>query len=549
MRRTIASLCALCVGLSLSAQDINQTVSITNTYKSGVRDIEKMAMEPGLPDTVTVFDYHFDYSVFDTPYRGAFEFTPYSVRLTPQSADSGAHRLYVLAGAGYGLYPELKAVWTPSLKAGGFGLDVFQDFNGYYGKYRTVRRNIDNYPMYTTKGERYTGYDFDETFGLEGRYVAESFETGAAVAYNGIFNRDEQILNSFNSIVANASIRRRGGNRGMFYYAADLKLDFASDNLSHPYQSNVLRQGDVDLSVTVGPKVSERFGLMIDGRIKVVTYGNAPDFARNYLGYAVTPHIELALGPVDLYAGVKLDGAGSFNVAPDVHASMSLADNRIKLSAAVTGGTVFNTYADMRRTCHWYCPAYSEVLRNGVERINARLGIEGSILKHLQYKLDGGWASVTDMPVWAVVNLTDGLNPRMVFAAYNYSFANLALAWKSSRVDVDGALHFRKTSMGGGAGVFDLPLLSGELKGSYNWAKRIYAGLSVDGATARRSVVSGRELFMDGYVDLGVFAEYKVNTRWSLWVKGGNLLNQTIQLSPMHAENGISGTAGVSFCL
>ena len=48
-----------------------------------------------------------------------------------------------------------------------------------------------------------------------------------------------------------------------------------------------------------------------------------------------------------------------------------------------------------------------------------------------------------------------------------------------------------------------------------------------------------------GWVDLGLFAEYRFTHRFGFWAKGGNLLNQTVQQTPLHAEAGAYFTVGI----
>ena len=48
-----------------------------------------------------------------------------------------------------------------------------------------------------------------------------------------------------------------------------------------------------------------------------------------------------------------------------------------------------------------------------------------------------------------------------------------------------------------------------------------------------------------GFADLGIYAEYAANNKLSFWLRGGNLLNMTVQYSPLYAEKGINFTAGI----
>ena len=58
-------------------QNLNPTVEVTNAYEGGPSAIAKPAQQLAVPDSVTRFNLDFDYSVFEKPYQGAYEFTPY----------------------------------------------------------------------------------------------------------------------------------------------------------------------------------------------------------------------------------------------------------------------------------------------------------------------------------------------------------------------------------------------------------------------------------------------------------------------------------------
>ena len=53
------------------------------------------------------------------------------------------------------------------------------------------------------------------------------------------------------------------------------------------------------------------------------------------------------------------------------------------------------------------------------------------------------------------------------------------------------------------------------------------------------------EAVIPGYADLGVYFEYAPSQILSVWARGGNLLNMTIQRNPIYAEKGINFTVGV----
>ncbi len=90
---------ALVAGIPVLAQNVNQTVNVTNDYKGNVGGYEKKNVDMNVPDTLLVFDYKFDYSVFDSPYKGAYEFSPYTVRFSQEPRNEYFNKLYLRFGA------------------------------------------------------------------------------------------------------------------------------------------------------------------------------------------------------------------------------------------------------------------------------------------------------------------------------------------------------------------------------------------------------------------------------------------------------------------
>jgi len=546
MKKTIALLLPVLLCTGVCAQNLNPTVNITNTYLSKAGEGSKYVPERVLPDSLTKFDYKFDYSVFDTPYKGAFEFSPYAVSFNPEPASVDGRQLFIRAGAGYPLYPQLQAVWAP-VKGDKFNMNLHQDFNGFLGQYRVVRRNMSSSPMLTTKGCFYDGYDFSELFGADGRFCLGAVNGGFSADYNGIFTKDEAGVHNFHSALAKVNAGSEGWD--LMSLKGTLAVDFATDRVPHPYGARNVNEGGFDLDVNAARDLNEKYFAVVDLKFKYVSYSGAEAFAPTYFGFAFTPHVRFQAGPVNLDAGIRLDGAGKLMVAPAVKASLKLFNDALTVYASATGGTKFNTFSEFVRTSHWFSPMYSESMKNSFERINARLGLRGSLFSKLQYDLCTGWASEMDMALWGVNNVSETLKPCLGFRNVNYAFADLLLAWKSDRIDADGSLHFRKSQLDGNADVFDLPGISGNFRAMYNWNKRIYGGARVVFATSRKAKLSGVPMELQPYLDLGVFGEYRLNSRISFWLQGANLLNEAIQTTPMHVESGINFTAGICLSL
>ena len=109
-RYILMAIAAVAVSYSLGAQDLDPTVVVRRAYEGKLIEVHKPQLDMQVPDSVTRFDLDFDYSVFDKPYEGAYEFNPYVLTMQPASAVQNPKNLYLRAGAGYTLYPVFDLV-------------------------------------------------------------------------------------------------------------------------------------------------------------------------------------------------------------------------------------------------------------------------------------------------------------------------------------------------------------------------------------------------------------------------------------------------------
>lgn len=86
--------------LAASAQNLDPTVEVNRSYEGKLIEVNKPMLEMAVPDSVLRFDLEFDYEVFDNPYKGAYEFKPYTMQLQPVGQASQQQRLYMKLGAG-----------------------------------------------------------------------------------------------------------------------------------------------------------------------------------------------------------------------------------------------------------------------------------------------------------------------------------------------------------------------------------------------------------------------------------------------------------------
>ena len=184
----------MAAALSLTAQNINQTVQVTNEYETKFEDFKRQTPELQLPDSLYRFDYDFDYSVFDSPYKGSYVFTPYRVEIVPDAKEFDGRRFYLRAGAGYTLRPVLDLVYNPLLKENA-GVSLYNFGSGCLNS---------------------SFYDFRDIAGLSGHWMIPSCTVKWDMGYEGIFSGKAVPSTAYNSGFVKLALNSADVGRSFF---------------------------------------------------------------------------------------------------------------------------------------------------------------------------------------------------------------------------------------------------------------------------------------------------------------------------------------------
>lgn len=543
MKKHISLIAALLLPLGIAAQNINPEVQVTNEYETRINDAEKQGPSMTVPDSMLRFDYHFDYSVFESPYKGAYEFSPYAVNLTPAAGGYDGRKLYLRAGAGWTLRPELDLVWS-ALDRKRAAVNVFAKGEGYYGNFLKVA----DYTFEADRNVMSGGYDFRTVAGVDTRFNVGKSVLRAEVAYDGIF-LDHYSRRYGIAHAPYASVRIGRDNARGFSYSVGAQYRYVNDRFEG---WGPIEDHDVKVDASVSPYIGEGTRGAMDLKFAYNGY---------FLGVEARPHLFLSVGPWDFDAGLRagwstddfcyVAGSGaypygnSFTISPDVKITVHLIDNHLDIYAGAVGGNDMLSYWDYRTLTHSYVFTLADP-RPVWEIADCFGGVRGFTGFGLRGDLKAGYRFIDNAPLWTV----SAAGTETV--TYNYLeifHADLDLGWKNDRVDVEGAFHYNWLPAGVLDGVFSPAEIRANLSASYNWMKRIYAGISGDMSTKRVAVIGETTAELPLYVNLGVWAEYKFNNRFGVWLKGSNLLNHEIRLSPVLCPFGPSVTAGISLSL
>lgn len=564
IERYIVALAALGFAVAVKAQDLDPTVTVTRQYQGKLVEVTKPEVNVTIPDSLRTFDLNIDYSIFDNPYKGAYEFNPYLMDIKPQADGFYGNEFYVRAGAGYALCPTVDVIWTPRTP-GRFKMSLYASHESHIGEYRNVASyNVAgrNWLMYNDGDGKWKGYDLMTTAGMNGRIDWNEGLFSFDLGYYGIHTQSNMALAPFqrgyNAADVGFRVASKENSASQFVYDFSARYRFAheasADRLPVSYpgpevggRHHAVSHG-LELDFSLGKKLNEysRFIVGLDGSMEALT--GFYDYA-SVVG--ITPKYVYNRGRFDLSAGVVLalpfmGNPGGYEknygqvVYPEVVINFELVEDFLNVYVEADGGPELHSYADMLASEHFFSPLFAS--GNGrfidaeIKNYGAKFGIEGRISKFF-YDLSFGYDDYSAKPFYS--HITGSVLPVLVYEKASGMGLDARLGWEDEFVDVEG--HFGWNKMNVPAYVYAPAEFEADLRARFNWRRRIFASLSGEFSSARHSDA----LSLPYYLDLGVGLEYRATRNLSVWLKGGNLLNQTIQRTPVYVEPGINFTAGI----
>lgn len=541
-----------------SAQDLDPTVIVDRAYEGKLMEVHKPSLEMSVPDTLMRFDLDFDYSVFDRPYKGSYEFNPYLLSMKPSVASDRLGKLYLRAGAGYQLRPEVDFIWSPDLGREALRLDVYADHRSYFGNVavlddadRTFRSLPGSGFMKTDAGVN-IGYDWGRsTMDMKaGYYGNHRLESGEAAR-------------NYNAVDAAFSIgsRDRHAVEGLVY-GIDASYRFASDR---GLNENGL---DMEAMFAMSSKKTGR-RMLVEVDFGHDAYSGVRNGSASVI--SVSPHYVWDKGRLHVDLGLKFSKvicdttsrlfvfkAKEQIVYPDVKVRFPIVRDALMFYASAGGGNKVNSYSDLVERGF-----FLDVIEGGsdvlglyygtdmgicVDRVTAKAGFEGRAGSSFSWNLYAGYADHASA-------VLDSANPLAgvtgvdyaPYRSWNVTFEGL---WRSERFMADANITY--LDAWGDAFMsltdnFKPAAFTGDVSFQYNYNRRIFAGIDCSFSSER--VCRGRTFVIPGYADLGLSAEYVTSGAMSFWLRGGNLLGMPVFSRSIFALKGPYFTLGISLNL
>lgn len=555
---------------AVSAQNLDPTVVVSRDYEGKLMEVHKPKLDMAVPDSVLRFDLDFDYSVSDSPYKGAYDFTPYVLDMKPSPAVREVGRFYLNAGAGYQLHPELDLVWSPDMKSKSFRMNVFARHRSFAGQYWDIEpsESLEGCVFErSASGAVWKGTDMSNMAGLDGRFDWEKGVLGFEVAYDGLMQREKRALGmsrSMNAVDASLAVRSKNKWNTRFGYLVDVDYRYGNDVLTSPSEAR-LNESLLGVDASLFARLAEFSRIRLDLGYDMAGYDGFFNAEASLV--SVAPHytwlkknwdIDLGVKFAKVFRAKEMSGMyqnGVQSIYPDVNIRFR-GIPALGLYVEAGGGPSLETYSSLLeydRHLNMYYGNGWPLLDVTDQSVYALAGIEGRITTRFSYAFKGGYSRYVLAPMSSVSYDTVYLRrvPGISYVPYSKVFAALECRLATERIDFDASAEYAHHLGEYKVGVLLPASFTGNASFRYNWMKRIYAGVCCETSTARKGTLtylhSEGPDSVPGYVDLGVDLEYVLSRRMSVWAKGRNLMGMTIQRSIFYAEKGPYFTLG--FCL
>jgi hypothetical protein len=496
-------------------------------------------------------------------------------------------KLYVKAGAGYGLRPEADVVWSPEIRSKRFQINFVGNLRSFFGNYHEITFTEKQSGSTDWKmdfgDDTHSGHDFKANAGVNGRYSWDRGFLTFSAGWDGLYTKSwrsfPQEKYKTNSNAGGLSFRVASNDDRDRYFFYDASFSFRGGKEKLEYSSGKPSLGFIDFSAfaTLGPVVDSYNKILVDAYIGLSSYS---DYTSGHIGSMyIAPHYFWDYGRWHFKVGAKIGSViGSDKlliskpksqiVYPDVRIGFDAVKDYMNLYAFATGGDHVNNWASLKEWNHFLTVADNVTMGNSQERFNTGIGMEGNWTSKFRYDLKTGVAfwknGLVDKALYYYelptgTEVVSGVVPGVGYEDYKEFYIDFKGVFHTERVDFNGEIKYRSVDLWSDKDVALEPApLTVDFSTTYNWNHKIYGGISINAATMRRGVAtivgmsSGSVSTSDdatyrlpGWFDLGLHGEYAFTRKLHFYLDVKNLLDADIQYHPGLSAPGISVIGGI----
>lgn len=294
--------------------------------------------------------------------------------------------------------------------------------------------------------------------------------------------------------------------------------------------------------------------------------GDLQDIEQSVFIGGASPNVSFNFEGVDIKAGItalfgtnKLVEENKFYIYPNLLATYKLFKYDFNMFAKITGGLDQNTYRSASAENLFVAP---EVFTQPTDRTyDAKVGINGSLLNFLGFEAYIGLKNENDKAFFIpTLNLSTGIGPIEGFDygnAFGYGYGDLKTTSFHSTLQFDldrkyGAsleIDYASYSVAKIREAWYLPELKTALKGYYVFTPQWKASgkLFFTGERKALDPINFTTQSLDSFLDFNLQVDYQINMKWSAYVKGKNLANQSYERWLNYPVQTAQGLIGVRY--
>lgn len=330
-----------------------------------------------------------------------------------------------------------------------------------------------------------------------------------------------------------------------------------------------------EINLFLQPKFSfplNTFDLKIEGVLDYISgnfdrdYFNTTEINYSFLNAGVSPSLVLLEDDLTLSLGTmivaSIDSENSetdFNIYPRVNVSYNLVDEEVIAYGGIEGELYQNSYREFKNENSFVSPTLQIVPTNQLYK--AFGGIKGKLTNQIGYNIRASYGKEENRPLFQL-HPYKGMD--LNFEGYEYGnsfgivyddlntfnlFGELKVAVSNDFL-LGASIDFNSFSLNTQPEAWNLPELEMTLFSNFELSEKIYGGVSLflvgerkDVLTINTSQVVTLDAFIDANVDLG----YRIDDRFSIFVKGSNLFGKNYERWQNFPVQGIQGLLGATY--
>jgi hypothetical protein len=561
---------------------IDPTVEIITDYKGKIMDADKIEMKKNFIDSLLQPQKRFMYAIVTQDLTNRFEIRPIpAADMDIEQMQDLAEHGYVKIGLSYPLIPESNLYLHGPLSERA-SISVYANHRSFWGQlpiYKdapAVNKFIPDKILGDNSKTRVGAsvqhfwskmallvnaeykHHYLIYYGQDTLLLKENLNNGYPKQIEDNSYMRQHLSQTFNNFNGSVNLYSLNNSDHRLTFTIKAYFDYIKESAKQLI-TNPMNQSLVGFNTILNFDLynDHAIGLLIKGETS-----NRYDAKKFNSGvFNITPFYAFENEQLTFLAGLNVEGIYnskmSYNFYPEVKISYVAIPGILIPYGEANGGTKINSYSRITDENPYLLPGID--ISNTRTRIHALVGITGSVQNYLSYNIKVSYDMIDSM--YFFVNspkkiIDDIPLPGPIRSNFDVRYDNITqLAFGidlSSKIqNFEGMLHAKYTSynMDKEDKAWHKPSLELRLQARYKWEQFIF---SINALFRDKTPVLLPQHYninsteTDVYINIGLSAEYRITNRFSVYIKGDNLLSRKNQQYYLYYDVGINIGAGVT---